>query len=75
MKKLKEMREQLKQLAEAEAMKLWRIARRAQKHGCSAELVQKIREEANWLHTTGQAYPDRLLEWEFEYKFKFAFKM
>ena len=75
MKRLEQMKAELEVMAEREAIKLWRIARRAQKHGCSNELVQAIREEANWLYTTGQAYPDRLLDWKFEYEFKYAFKM
>lgn len=74
MKQLREIREQLKEMAEAEAMKLWRLARNAQKRGCSSEVVNKIREEANWLHTTGTSYPERLLDWKFEYDFKYAFK-
>lgn len=74
MKQLREIREQLKQMAETEATKLWRLARKAQKRGCSFEVVNKIREEANWLHTTGTSYPDRLLDWKFEYDFKYAFR-
>lgn len=74
MKRLQRIREELQEMAEKEAIKLWRVARNAQKHGCSEKTVQAIREEANWLHTTGADNPDRLIEWEFEYKFKFAFK-
>lgn len=75
MKRLEQMREQLISMAEAEALKLWRIARKAEEHGCSVELVCSMRREANWLHNEGTAYPDRLLDWKFKYEFKYAFKM
>ena len=75
MKRLRQMRDELSYMAEREAMKLWRIAKQAEKRNCSAELIRAIREEANWLNTYGYAYPERLLAWEFEYKFKYAFKM
>ena len=74
MKELKEIRNKLKEKAEREATKLWRMARKAQQHGCSSKLVHEIREEANWLHGTATAYPDRLIHWEFEYKYKYAFR-
>ena len=74
MKELEEIRWQLKEAADKEAHRLWRLARNAFKHGCSQQLVNAIREEANWLHTNGTAYPDRLIAWDFEYKFKYAFK-
>lgn len=74
-KRLVEIREELQEMAEKEAIKLWRIARKTKKHGCSTKTVQAIREEASWLHTTGADNPDRLVEWEFEYKFRFAFKL
>lgn len=74
MKELKEIRNRLKEKAEREATKLWRMARKAEKRGCSSKLVHEIREEANWLHSTATAYPDRLIYWEFEYKYKYAFR-
>lgn len=74
MKELEAIRNQLEEKAEKEAHRLWRIARRALKRGCSQQLINAIREEANWLHTTAKAYPERLLEWNFEYKFKYAFR-
>lgn len=75
MNRLQSMRFELADMAKAEAMKLWRLARRAEKKNCSLELVTAICEEANWLHTTGTAYPERILSWKFEYEFKYAFKM
>ena len=74
MKELKEIRNILKEKASRESTRLWRIARKAQQHGCSGELVQEIRKEACWLHSTATAYPDRLIYWEFEYKYKYAFR-
>ena len=48
--------------------------RRTAAHGCRPETVEKIREEAQWLHETATAYPDRLLRRQFEYEMKYAFK-
>lgn len=74
MERLRQIRNELSQMSEREAIKLWRIARQAEKRNCSVELIRAIREEANWLHTNGQSYPERLLEWRFEFIFKYAFK-
>ena len=43
-KKLRKIREQLVEIAEQEATKLFRLARRAETHGCSNETVEAIRE-------------------------------
>ena len=64
-KDLSKIKEELKQISEKEAQKLWRLAWKAVKHGCKAETT-KIREEANWCHTTGTTYPDRLVYWKSE---------
>lgn len=72
MKELMEIRNRLKEIAEAEATRLFRMARRAQAHGCKAETVAAIREEAHQLHITG--YPERLVSWDTHYYFKYAFK-
>lgn len=74
MKELEAIRDQLTEKADKEAHRLWRIARKARKHGCSQQLINAIRKEAYWLHTAAKAYPERLLDWEFEYKFKYAFR-
>ena len=58
-KKLRKIREQLVEIAEQEATKLFRLARRAEAHGCSNEMVGAIREEAIEIYPTG--YPERLL--------------
>ena len=71
-KELREIRWQLREMADKEAMKLWRLARNLQKRGGSAETVAAIREEASQLHMT--AYPERLIAWDAEYKFKYAFR-
>lgn len=74
MKELKAIRRKLEDMAEKEAIRLFRLARRAEKHGCRPGTVAKIREEAWWLNKEGTAYPDRLLRWQFEYEMKYAFK-
>lgn len=54
-----EIRCELEEIAEHEAIRLFRLARRAKKHGCSNQTVTNIRNEAFELHMTG--YPERLL--------------
>lgn len=70
-KDLKEMRYELMEIAENEATKLYRLAWRMTAHGCKAENIAKVREEANRLHMTG--YPERLLDpfvtWEYAFRF------
>lgn len=70
MKELTRIRERLKEIAENEATKLFRLARRAKAHGCSNETIEEIRNEARELHMTG--YPERLLDpfrtWKYAFK-------
>lgn len=70
-KELENIRYQLIEMSEKEAIKLYRLARKLQDHGGSAEVVAKIREEASELHLN--AYPERLLDpfkaWEYAFKF------
>lgn len=73
-KKLQDLRFELAQMAEREAYRLYRLARKAKKHGTSTELVHSIQEEASYCLVTLTTYPDRLLSWDFEYKMKYAFK-
>jgi hypothetical protein len=73
-KELKAIKNELELKSEREATKLFRLAWRAVAHGCKPETVAKIREEARWLHESGTAYPERLIAWDFEYKFRYAFK-
>lgn len=70
---LENIRYELIEMAEAEAIRLFRIARRAIEHDCT-DTATAIRNEAFWLHTTGTAYPERLLDRNFKYAFKYAFK-
>ena len=74
MKELKAIRLYLNDMAVKDAYWLFRLAWRALAHGCWPQKVEKIREEARWLHETATAYPDRLLRWQFEYEMKYAFK-
>ena len=75
MNELKEIRYKLIEIAEQEAMKLFRLARRAKAHECKLETVEAIRNEARWLYETGTVYPDRLVYCGFEYDFKYAFRL
>lgn len=75
MKEINEIRKQLREKAKKESQRLFRLARKADKHGCSGTLVEEIRNEARWLDTTAQAYPERVLCWDFEYEFKCAFRL
>lgn len=69
-KKLRKIREELEEIAEQEATKLFRLAWRAKDHGCSDETVEAIRNEARELHMTG--YPERLLDpfktWKYAFR-------
>ena len=70
MKRLYEIRCELAEIADREAMKLFRMARRCEEHGVSYNIVADIRNEAFELHNTG--YPERLLDpfknWEYAFK-------
>ena len=70
---LKKICGELSEMAEKEAKNLWRLARKAQEHGVSDRLVNKIREEG-WEIWNMRNNPDRLLDWTFEYKTKYAFR-
>lgn len=69
-KKLRKIREQLEEITEQEATKLFRLARRAKAHGCSNETVEAIRNEAREFYMTG--YLERLLDpckvWRFAFR-------
>lgn len=58
-KELRKIKNQLQDIAKAESMKLFRMARRLEKHGGSPETVNRIREEAFTLHNTG--YPEKVI--------------
>lgn len=73
-KELREIKQSLKEMAQKEAYKLWRLARNAQRHGCSLDTVEKIKEEARLLHEELTAYPERLITLEIENRIKYAFK-
>ena len=69
---IKEIRENLCAIAEAEATYLYRLAWRMVRHGCAKENIQKCREEANWLHMCGN--PGELLNpfhmWSYAFKIR-----
>lgn len=66
---IRAIRSQLRELAEQEATKLFRLAWRAQRHGCSPETVRAIREEARELHMSG--YPERLVDGVSRWRYAF----
>lgn len=59
-KELRDIRADLLVLLEDEATRLYRLARRMEKHGVSAEKVRKCREEANEFHMC--SYPERVID-------------
>ena len=67
---LQRIRDQLCEIAEKEATRLYRLAWRMQEHGCSQKAINKVREEARALHMTG--CPERLIDdsvsWEYAFK-------
>lgn len=71
---IRDIKWQLREIAEKEAMNLYRLARKAQEHGVSDSVVAEIREEARNLERNGVAYPERILDWKFEYETKYAFR-
>ena len=75
MKELQRIKYQLIDMAEREAMNLYRLAWRAKDHGCKPETVKLIREEARWLQNNATAYPERLISDSFKYDFKYAFRL
>lgn len=72
MNELIEIRYQLEDIAERESKKLFRIARKLEKRGGTELIIAEIRNEAFALHT--MANPEKLLAWDMEYYFKYAFK-
>ncbi len=67
---LYDIKAQLRAVCEAESNKLYRLAWRMIRHGCSAESVLTCREEASRLHDC--AYPERILGdiyWDYAFKF------
>lgn len=72
-KRLNEIGDELRHMAEHESMKVFRMARRAEKKGCSADLVNAIRNEGHDLYNNYMSYPERLLDWRTKSKLKYAF--
>lgn len=59
-RKLMDIRYQLQEMLEAEATRLYRLARKMEEHGVSIEEVQKCRNEADEFHMC--SYPERVLD-------------
>lgn len=71
---LRDLRYQLTEMIEKEASNLLRLARKASEHGVREEVVREITKEAWLLRENAKAYPERILNWDFEYKTKYAFR-
>lgn len=71
---IEHIRNELTHIVEQEATNLYRLARKAREHGVDPNTVNEITEEANHLHRTLTTYPERILEWDFEYNTKYAFR-
>lgn len=65
----------LVRMAEREATHLWRLARKAEEHGVSPDTVAAIREEADYCYYTLTASLAKMVEWDFQYKMRYAFKI
>ena len=69
MKRLVEIMEELEGIRDREAIRLWRLSRRAAAHGCSMALCVRIREEG-W--RIQKMNPEDLLNpfhrWDFAFK-------
>lgn len=61
----------LREICQNEANKLYRLAWKMQEHGCKPENVQKCRSEAEWLNNTGFPWdvlnPFTVWEYAFQY--------
>ena len=68
---IRELLEQARDITKKEAMVLYRMARRAEAHGCSTDLVEAIREEARFLDNSH--YPQFLFNpfevWHFAFHY------
>lgn len=71
---LRAISDQLEEIARAEASNLWRIAREAEKRGCSRALVDALREEG-WRVFQARNDPHQLIDYRFYYRFEFAFRI
>lgn len=72
MESLFEIRSQLHDMAEQEATKLYRLARRSKIHGCDQSIVDAIQKEANELHMMQRT--ELLTDLDFTDTYKYAFK-
>ena len=73
MERITAIRYELQDIAKAEAVRVWRLARRMESHGCDPESISRARAEADELYNTmGWGYPERLLNpfkvWQYAFK-------
>lgn len=70
MQVLSNIEQKLYEMAEQESLELFRLARKAEKHGCSPELIAEIREEAFMLHNCNNlaSLIDDFYYWKYAFK-------
>lgn len=70
MKRINEIRNELRIIAEKEATKIYRLARKAKQHGCTERLVMMIQEEG---HQLNRMNPEDIMNpfifWQYAFKF------
>jgi hypothetical protein len=69
-----EMRYELSQIADREAIKWFRIQRKVEKKGCSNELIAFIKKEAMWIGFEASRYPEKLLSENLKSEHKYIFR-
>ena len=68
-RKIERIRDELTQIAFVEQFRLFRMARKAQEHGCSQALVDDIKREAWEMYRCYMHSPDSLLNPFASYKY------
>lgn len=71
---INQLRFELRLAIQKECIKLWRLKRTMETKNCSRESIQEVEREAWDLYHNFTAYPERLLNSLFEYKYKYAFR-
>lgn len=73
-KRLDMIQREVKSLVEAEALYLYRLARKAEEHHCSSALVERLMREAEALRTSFMAAPEQCLNDVLRDQFEHAFR-
>lgn len=73
-KEADEIRKEMESLVDEEAVYLYRLARKAEKHQCSASFIEELKQEAEALRTSFKAVPEQCLDDRLMDHFKHAFR-